>query len=74
MGTSLQTFFVHLYSDECFLVGESLPNLANERVPISAGLHDPVIASYQTKDINDLLTRVGENVSVQLQNDWHELT
>jgi hypothetical protein len=53
MGPSLQTFFVHLYSDECFLVGESLPNLANERVPMSAGLHDPVITSYQTKDIND---------------------
>jgi phospholipase/carboxylesterase len=56
------------------LVPEPLPNLSNRRVLVSAGLRDPIVASYQTKDLIDLLIRVGANVSVQWQNSGHELT
>ena len=56
------------------LVPEPLPNLSNKRVLVSAGLRDPIVASYQTKDLIDLLIRVGANVSVQWQNSGHELT
>ena len=56
------------------LVPELLPNLSNKRVLVSAGLRDPIVASYQTKDLIDLLIRVGANVSVQWQNSGHELT
>lgn len=55
------------------LVPEPLPNLSNKRVLVSAGLRDPIVASYQTKDLIDLLIRVGANVSVQWQNSGHEL-
>ena len=56
------------------LVPEPLPNLSNKRVLVSAGLRDPIVASYQTKDLIDLLIRVRANVSVQWQNSGHELT
>ena len=56
------------------LVPEPLPNLSNKRVLVSAGLRDPIVASYQTKDLIDLLIRAGANVSVQWQNSGHELT
>lgn len=56
------------------LVPEPLPNLSNKCVLVSAGLRDPIVASYQTKDLIDLLIRVGANVSVQWQNSGHELT
>jgi len=56
------------------IVPDTLPNLSNKRVLVSAGLHDPIVASYQTKDLIDLLIRVGANVSVQWQNSGHELT
>ncbi|MFZ0556146.1 MAG: alpha/beta hydrolase [Nitrososphaeraceae archaeon] len=56
------------------LVPEPLPNLSNKRVLVSSGLRDPIVASYQTKDLIDLLIRVGANVSVQWQNSGHELT
>jgi len=56
------------------IVPDTLPNLSNKRVLVSAGLNDPIVASYQTKDLIDLLIRVGANVSVQWQNSGHELT
>lgn len=56
------------------LVPEPLPNLSNKRVLVSSGLRDPIVASYQTKDLIDLLIRVRANVSVQWQNSGHELT
>lgn len=56
------------------LVTNTLPNLSSKRVLISAGLHDPIVASYQTKDLFDLLEKVGAKVSIQWQNSGHELT
>ncbi|MGC1134313.1 MAG: alpha/beta hydrolase [Nitrososphaeraceae archaeon] len=56
------------------LVPNTLPNLSSNRVLISAGLHDPFVASYQTKDLFDLLEKVGAKVSIQWQNSGHELT
>lgn len=56
------------------LVPNTLPNLTSKRVLISAGLHDPIVASYQTKDLFDLLEKVGAKVSIQWQNSGHELT
>ena len=56
------------------LVPNTLPNLSSKRVLISAGLHDPIVASYQTKDLFDLLEKVGATVSIQWQNSGHELT
>lgn len=56
------------------LVPNALPNLSSKRVLLSAGLHDPIVASYQTKDLFDLLEKVGAKVSIQWQNSGHELT
>lgn len=56
------------------LVPNTLPNLSSKRILISAGLHDPIVASYQTKDLFDLLEKVGAKVSIQWQNSGHELT
>jgi phospholipase/carboxylesterase len=56
------------------LVPNTLPNLSSKRVLISAGLHDPIVANYQTKDLFDLLEKVGAKVSIQWQNSGHELT
>lgn len=56
------------------LVPNTLPNLSSKRILISAGLHDPIVASYQTKDLLDLLEKVGAKVSIQWQNSGHELT
>lgn len=56
------------------LVRNTLPNLSSRRVLISAGLHDPIVANYQTKDLFDLLEKVGAEVSIQWQNSGHELT
>jgi predicted esterase len=56
------------------LVPNTLPNLSSKRVLISAGLHDPIVASYQTKDLFNLLEKVGAKVSIQWQNSGHELT
>jgi len=56
------------------LVPNTLPNLTSKRVLISAGLHDPIVASYQTKDLFDLLEKFGAKVSIQWQNSGHELT
>lgn len=55
-------------------VPNTLPNLSSKRILISAGLHDPIVASYQTKDLFDLLEKVGAKVSIQWQNSGHELT
>ena len=56
------------------LVPNTLPKLSSKRVLISAGSHDPIVASYQTKDLFDLLEKVGAKVSIQWQNSGHELT
>jgi phospholipase/carboxylesterase len=56
------------------LVPNTLPNLSSKRVLISAGLHDPIVANYQTKDLFDLLEKVGAKASIQWQNSGHELT
>jgi phospholipase/carboxylesterase len=56
------------------LVPNTLPNLSSKRILISAGLHDPIVASYQTTDLFDLLEKVGAKVSIQWQNSGHELT
>ena len=49
------------------LVLDSLPNLSNKHVLISAGLHDPLVSIYQTEDLFDLLIKVGAKVSIQWQ-------
>jgi phospholipase/carboxylesterase len=56
------------------LVPDSLPNLSSKHVLISAGLHDPMVPRYQTEDLFDLLKKVGAKVSIQWQNNGHELT
>lgn len=56
------------------LVPNTLPNLSSKRVLISAGLHDPIVANYQTKDLFDLLEKAEAKVSIQWQNSGHELT
>jgi phospholipase/carboxylesterase len=56
------------------LVPNTLPNLSSKHVLISAGLHDPIVANNQTKDLFDLLEKVRAKVSIQWQNSGHELT
>ncbi|MGC2598844.1 MAG: alpha/beta hydrolase, partial [Nitrososphaeraceae archaeon] len=56
------------------LIPDTLPNLSDKHILISAGSHDPIVPSYQTEDLFDLLRNAGANVSIQWQNSGHELT
>lgn len=53
---------------------DTLPNLSGKYTLISAGLHDPIVQSYQTEELFNLLKKAGANVSIQWQNSRHELT
>ena len=56
------------------LIPDTLPNLSDKHILISAGSHDPIVPSHQTEDFFDLLRNAGANVSIQWQNSGHELT
>jgi len=56
------------------LIPDTLPNLSDKHILISAGSHDPIVPSHQTEDLFDLLRNAGANVSIQWQNSGHELT
>ena len=56
------------------LVPDTLPDLSDKHILISAGLHDPIIPRHQTEDLVDFLGNAGANISVQWQNSGHELT
>ena len=56
------------------LVPDFLPDLRSKHVLISAGLHDPIVTSQETKNLLDLLQKAGADVSINWQNSGHELT
>ena len=56
------------------LVPDVLPNLGSKHVLVSAGLHDPIVTSQETKDLVNLLQKAGAEVSINWQNSGHELT
>jgi phospholipase/carboxylesterase len=56
------------------LIPDTLPNLSDKHILISAGSHDPIVPSHQTEDLFDLLRNAGANVSIQWQASGHELT
>ena len=56
------------------LIRDTLPNLSDKHILISAGSHDPIIPSHETEDLFDLLRNAGANVSIHWQNSGHELT
>ena len=56
------------------LIPDTLPNLSDKHILISAGSHDPIVPSHQTEDLFDLLRNAGAHVSIQWQNSGHELT
>ena len=56
------------------LIPDTLPNLSDKHILISAGSHDPIVPRHQTEDLFDLLRNTGANVSIQWQNSGHELT
>jgi phospholipase/carboxylesterase len=55
------------------LVPEPLPDLNSKHVFISAGLHDPIVTSQETKNLFSLLQKAGEDVSINWQNSGHEV-
>ena len=55
------------------LVPDTLPNLSDKHILISAGSHDPIVPRHQTEDLY-LLRNAGANISIQWQNSGHELT
>ena len=56
------------------LVPDVLPDLGSKHVFVSAGLHDPIVTSQETKDLVNLLQKAGAEVSINWQNSGHELT
>ena len=56
------------------LIPDTLPNLSDKHILISAGSYDPIVPSQQTEDLFDLLRNAGAHVSIQWQNSGHELT
>jgi phospholipase/carboxylesterase len=56
------------------LMPDTLPNLSNKHILISAGVYDPIVFRNQTEELFDLLKKIGAKVSIQWQNSGHELT
>jgi phospholipase/carboxylesterase len=56
------------------LIPEVLPNLGSKRILISAGLHDPIVPSQDTKNLLNLLKKAGAETSINWQNSGHELS
>ena len=56
------------------LIPDFLPGLSSKHVFISAGLHDPIVTSQETKNLLNLLQKAGADVSINWQNSGHELT
>jgi phospholipase/carboxylesterase len=57
------------------LIPETFPDLSTKHVYISAGLHDPIVPSQETKNLFNLLKKAGVNdISMNWQNSGHELT
>ena len=56
------------------LVPDVLPDLGSKHALVSAGLHDPIVTSQETKDLVNLLQKAGAEVSINWQNSGHELT
>ena len=56
------------------LVPEVLPNLGAKHILISAGLHDPIVPSQDTKNLLNLLKKAGAETSINWQNSGHELS
>jgi phospholipase/carboxylesterase len=50
------------------------PDLANVRVWISAGNHDPIIPASETKRLVELLRTAGADVAIRFLNGGHALT
>ena len=47
------------------LIPDTLPNLSDKHILISAGSHAPIVPSHQIEDLFDLLRNAGANVSIQ---------
>ena len=56
------------------LIPEVLPNLGSKHILISAGLHDPIVPSQDTKNLLNLLKKAGAETSINWQNSGHELS
>jgi phospholipase/carboxylesterase len=56
------------------LIPEMLPNLGSKHILISAGLHDPIVPSQDTKNLLNLLNKAGAETSINWQNSGHELS
>jgi phospholipase/carboxylesterase len=57
------------------LIPEVFPDLSTKHVFISAGLHDPIVPSHETKNLFNLLKKAGvKDISINWQNSGHELT
>jgi len=53
---------------------EKPPELANVRIWIGAGNHDPIISSSETRRLVDLVRAAGADVTVRFLNAGHALT
>ena len=56
------------------IIPEVLPNLGSKHILISAGLHDPIVPSQDTKNLLNLLKKAGAETSINWQNSGHELS
>jgi predicted esterase len=56
------------------LIPETQPNLSSTRVWISAGAHDPIIPTSETKRLAELLGSAGADVTIRYFQAGHELT
>lgn len=55
------------------IVPEPLPDLSSKHIFISAGLHDPIVPIQETENLFNLLKKSGADVSINWQNNGHEL-
>ena len=56
------------------LVPDTKPELNLRRVFLSAGAHDPIVPSSNTKELADLLRSAGADVTVRFFQTGHQLT
>src|SRR4029078_8964428 len=53
---------------------DSLPNLSDKKVLLSAGVFDPIVSESQTQSLFDILKKSRANVTLKWQQSGHNLT
>ena len=55
------------------LLPDSLPNLSNKKILLSAGLNDPIVSRTETENLYRLFQKTNSNITLKWQHSSHNL-